>query len=152
MAAATLSPRIPPREVLDSLKFRKRFLNSLKPDVIGNRSDWLRFVMVRAEPGNVCTMAPRLAPGAVLLLDRHCNSLEQYHRGTANIYAVRVGEQCAIRYVAVVAGSVILGRTIRNGRFSWWRSAWAEASPSTLLGECVTWRLRCERLCEPRAG
>ena len=93
-----------------------RFLSSLKPDVIGDGSDWLRFVMVRAEPGNVRTMMPRLAPGAVLLLDRHYNSLEQYHRGTPNTYAVRVGEQCAIRYAAVASGRVILGHTIRSGR------------------------------------
>jgi hypothetical protein len=105
---AVLEPRIPPRQVLDSLKFRRRFLNSLKPDIIGNRNDWLRFVMVRAEPGNVRAMMPRLAPGAVLLLDRHYNSLEQYHRGTPNIYAVRTGDQCAIRNVAVSTGRVIL--------------------------------------------
>ena len=105
---AALLPHIPPRQVLDSLKFRKRFLNSLKPDTIGNRGDWLRFVMVRAEAANVRAMMPRLAPGAVLLLDRHYNSLEQYRRGTPNLYAVRVGEQCAVRYVAVASGRVIL--------------------------------------------
>ena len=66
----------PPQQVLDSLKFWKRFLNSLKPDIIGNRSDWLRFVMVRAEAGNLRAMMPRMARGAVLLLDRHYNSLE----------------------------------------------------------------------------
>jgi hypothetical protein len=105
---AVLSPRIPPRQVLDSLKFRKRFLNRLKPDIIGDRRDWLRFVMVRAEAANVRAMMPRLAPGAVLLLDRHYNSLEPYHRGTPNLYAVRVGEQCAVRYVSVGSGRVVL--------------------------------------------
>jgi hypothetical protein len=30
-------------------------------------------------------MMPRIARGAVLLLDRHYNSLKQYHRGTPNI-------------------------------------------------------------------
>jgi hypothetical protein len=105
---AVVLPRIAARQALDSLKFRKRFLNNLKPDIIGDRSEWLRFVMVRTEPGNVRAMMPRLAPGAVLLLDRHYNSLEQYHRGAPNMYAVRVGDQCAIRYVAVGAGRVIL--------------------------------------------
>ena len=64
--------------------------------------------MVRADPGNVRAMMPRLAPGAVLLLDRHFNSLRPCHRGMRNIYAVRVGEQCAIRYVAVASGRIIL--------------------------------------------
>jgi hypothetical protein len=105
---AAFAPRIPPRQVLDSLKFRKRFLSRLKPDPIGDRSQWLRFVMVRADAGSVRALAPRLAPGAVLLLDRHYNSLRPYHRGMANIYAVRSGEQCAVRYVAVASGHIIL--------------------------------------------
>ena len=105
---AATAPRISPRQVFDSLKFRKRFLNRLKPETIGDRSEWLRFVMVRADPGSVRAMSPRLAPGAVLLLDRHFNSLRPYHRGMHNIYAVRVGEQCAIRYIAVASHRVIL--------------------------------------------
>ena len=105
---AAAAPRIPARQVLDSLKFRKRFLNRLKPDTIGDRSAWLRFVLVRADPGSVRAMTPRLAPGAVLLLDRHFNSLRLYHRGMPNLYAVRSGEQCAIRYVAVASGRIIL--------------------------------------------
>jgi hypothetical protein len=87
-------------------------------------------------------MMRQIAPDAVLLLDCHYNSLEQYHPGTPNIYAVRVGEQCAIRYVAVASGRVICGRTMRNGRWSWSRSARAEASQSTSSGGYVTWHLR----------
>src|SRR3974390_1345812 len=98
---AAFPPGIPPRQVQDSLKFRKRFLNRLKPDTIGDRSSWLRFGAVKAAPDSSRAMAPRLAPGAVLLLDRHYNSLRPYHRGMQNLYAVNVGEQCVIRYVAV---------------------------------------------------
>lgn len=105
---AAFAPRIPPRQVLDWLKFRKRFLRRLKPDTIGDRSQWLRFVMVRADSDSVRAMSPRLAPGAVLLLDRHFNSLRAYRRGTSNLYAVRVGVQCAIRYAAVASGRIIL--------------------------------------------
>jgi len=105
---AALAPGIPPRRVQDSLKFRKRFLNRLKPDTIGDRSAWLRFVAVKADADSSRAMAPRLAPGAVLLLDRHYNSLRTYHRGLHNLYAVRVGEQCVIRYVAVASGRIIL--------------------------------------------
>ena len=105
---AALEPRIPPRQALDSLKFRKRFLSRLKPEMIGDRTAWLRFVAVRADADSVRAMAPRLAPGAVLLLDRHYNSLRAYHRGLPNLYAVRLGEQCVIRHVAVASGRVIL--------------------------------------------
>jgi SOS-response transcriptional repressor LexA len=102
------SLQIPAKRVQDSLKFRKRFLNRLKPDTIGDRSSWLRFVMVRADADSVRAMSPRLAPGAVLLLDRHYNSLAGYRRGMQNLYAVRVGEECVIRYVAVASGRIIL--------------------------------------------
>jgi hypothetical protein len=105
---AAFVPRIEPRQVLDSLKFRKRFLNRLKPDIIGDRSHWLRFVMVKTDLDSARAMTPRLAPGAVLLLDRHYNSLRPYHRGVQNLYAVRFGAQGAIRYVAVASRRVIL--------------------------------------------
>jgi|SRR5271165_1841688 len=105
---AAFVPRIPARQILDTLKFRKRFLNRLKPDIIGDRSQWLRFVMVKCDPDSARAMTPRLAPGAVLLLDRHYNSLRPYHRGMQNLYAVRFGTQCVIRYVAVASRRVIL--------------------------------------------
>jgi hypothetical protein len=105
---AALSPGITPRQAQDSLKFRKRFLNRLKPDTIGDRSSWLRFIAVKADPDSARAMAPRLTPGAILLLDRHYNSLRPYHRGMQNLYAVHVGEQCVIRYIAVGSGRVIL--------------------------------------------
>jgi hypothetical protein len=105
---AAISPGITSRQARDALKFRKRFLSRLKPDTIGNRSEWLRFVMVKIDPDSARAMAPRLAPGAVLLLDRHYNSLRPYHRGMQNLYAVRVGDECVIRYVAVASGHVIL--------------------------------------------
>lgn len=90
------------------LKFKKRFLHRLKPDTIGQRDDWLRFVPAKADIDNARAMASRLAPGAVVLLDRHYNSLLPYHRGVPNIYAVWTGTQCAIRYVSVSSGRIIL--------------------------------------------
>ncbi len=105
---AAFAPRIGLRQVHESLKYRKRFLHRLKPDTIGKRDDWLRFVLVKCDIDNARAMAPRLAPGAVLLLDRHYNSLRPYHRGRRNIYAVQTGTQCAIRYVDVAPGQIIL--------------------------------------------
>ena len=105
---AAFTARIQPRQARDSLKFRKRFLQRLKPDTIGDRTDWLRFVLVKTDVANARAMAPRLAPGALLLLDRHYNSLRSYRPGTPNIYAVRAAGECAIRYATVGSGRVIL--------------------------------------------
>jgi len=108
LETAAFSPVIAAHQVLDSLKFRRRFLHRLKPDTIGDRSEWLRFVMAKCGPDCARAMAPRLAPGGVLLIDRHFNSLRLYHRGMQNLYAVRFGTQCVIRYVAVGSRRVIL--------------------------------------------
>jgi hypothetical protein len=105
---AVFAPRIPPRHAGDSLKFRKRFLQRLKPDTIGDRADWLRFVLIKADVGNARAMVPRLAPGAVLLLDRHYNSLHPYRPGATNMYAVRDGTRCAIRYVTISLDRIVL--------------------------------------------
>jgi hypothetical protein len=50
----------------------------------------------------------RLAPRAVLLLDRHYNSLRPYQQGAVNIYAVQGLARCAVRYAAVAPGRIIL--------------------------------------------
>ncbi len=105
---AAFAPRIAARQVHESLKYRKRFLHRLKPDTIAKRDDWLRFVLVKCDIDNARAMAPRLAPGAVLLLDRHYNSLRPYHRGSRNIYAVQNGTQCAIRYVDLSPRQIVL--------------------------------------------
>jgi hypothetical protein len=67
-----------------------------------------RFVLVKADASNSSAMAPRLAPGAVLLLDRHYNSLRPYQQGPPNIYAVRAGTE---RYSAA-AQSGLAGRVM----------------------------------------
>ena len=53
-------------------------------------------------------MLPRLAPGAVVLLDRHYNSLRPYRKGMPNMYAVSLANQCVLGFVAVAAGRIIL--------------------------------------------
>lgn len=105
---AAFAPHIRLQQVRESLKFRKRFLHQLKPDTIGKRDDWLRFVLVKVDAENARAMAPRLSPGAVLLLDRHYNSLAPHRKGVRNIYAVRAGADCAIRYLESSSSRVIL--------------------------------------------
>src|SRR5712671_6083205 len=45
------------------------------------------------------SMHPRTMPGAVLLLDRHYNSMTPYRKGENNMYAVRKDGKCTIKYV-----------------------------------------------------
>jgi len=94
--------------VKDILKFKKGFLKRLKEEVEGDRSDWERFVIIKADAQEGMSMYPRTTLGATLLLDRHYNSLTPYRRGESNIYAVRKDGTCTIKYVEGADGHLIL--------------------------------------------
>ena len=94
--------------VKDILKFKKGFLKRLKVEVEGDRSDWERFVIIKADAQEGMSMYPRTTLGATLLLDRHYNSLTPYRRGESNIYAVRKDGTCTIKYVEGADGHLIL--------------------------------------------
>jgi len=94
--------------VKEILKFKKSFLKRLKEDVEGDRRNWERFVIIKADAQGGARMYPRTTPGATLLLDRHYNSLTPYRRGESNIYAVRKDGACVISYVETADGHLIL--------------------------------------------
>jgi len=54
------------------------------------------------------SMYPRLLPGATVLIDRHYNSLKPYHRNEQNMYAVRKGDGCTVKYVELVNNNLVL--------------------------------------------
>ena len=94
--------------VKEILKFKKSFLKRLKEDVEGDRRNWERFVIIKADAQGGASMYPRTTPGATLLLDRHYNSLTPYRKGESNIYAVRKDGACVVSYVETADGHLIL--------------------------------------------
>jgi hypothetical protein len=94
--------------VKDILKFKKNFLKRFKAEVDGDRRDWERFVVVKADAHEGMSMYPRTLPGATLLLDRHYNSLTPYRKGESNIYAVRKNGSCTFKHVEVAGNNLIL--------------------------------------------
>jgi transcriptional regulator with XRE-family HTH domain len=101
-------PDFAAREIEDVLKFKRAFLRRVKPRSIGARSEWKRFVIIKADADNAVAMYPRIVPGATLLIDRHYNSLEPYRRREPNIYAVLKGKALIVRYVEGQAGHLLL--------------------------------------------
>lgn len=75
---------------------------------MGDRSDWERFILLRADAASSKAMGPRMNAGALLLVDRHYNSLLPYRRSQHNLYAVRWNAGCSIRYLAIADDRVIL--------------------------------------------
>ena len=75
-------------KVKEITKLKKSFLRKLRPEIEGEREDWERFVMIRADGREGMSMYPRILPGASILIDRHYNSLKPYRKGESNMYAV----------------------------------------------------------------
>jgi len=101
-------PLVTNENVKEILKFKKSFLRRLRPDPAAPRDDWRRFVLVKADARDGMSMYPRLLPGATVLIDRHYNSLTPYRRNEQNMYAVRKGDGCTIKYVEQVGNNLVL--------------------------------------------
>ncbi len=107
-AVAAGEPVITSEEVKDILKFKKPFLRRLRAEPASPREQWRRFVLVKVDARDGMSMYPRLLPGALLLIDRHYNSLKPYRRSEQNMYAVRVGGGCTVKYVEVAGDNLVL--------------------------------------------
>jgi len=105
---AATQPLIASMNVKEILKFKKTFLRKLRAETEGDRANWERFVLIKADSHEGMSMYPRLAPGATLLLDRHYNSLKPYRKGEFNMYAVLRDGACTIKYVEVAGDHLIL--------------------------------------------
>ncbi len=105
---AATQPLITSMHVKEILKFKKSFLRKLKAETEGDRESWERFVLIKADGREGMSMYPRLLPGAVLLLDRHYNSLKPYRKGEFNMYAVLKDGSCTVKYVEVAGNHLIL--------------------------------------------
>jgi phage repressor protein C with HTH and peptisase S24 domain len=101
-------PLITNENVKEILKFKKSFLRRLRSDPASPREDWRRFVLVKVDARDGMSMYPRLLPGATVLIDRHYNALKPYHRSEQNMYAVRKGDACTIKYVEQVGNNLVL--------------------------------------------
>ncbi len=101
-------PRFAPEQVRESRSFSRSFLRRLKPNDASNRSDWLRFVLLRLDAKAAGGMFPHILTGVTLLVDRHYNCLQPYRRLRPNIYAAHAEARCLIGYVSVSGDHLVL--------------------------------------------
>jgi len=99
---------VPHSAVLEHVKFKKSFLRRLRSEMASPREEWPRFVCIRADAENGKAMAPYISPGAILLIDRHYNSLQPYRRRHSNVYAVHEAGWVLIRYIEPQDGTLLL--------------------------------------------
>jgi Peptidase S24-like len=105
---AARQPLIMSMKVKDIVKMKRSFLRKLRPEMEGDRENWERFVIIRADGREGMSMYPRLLPGATVLIDRHYNSLKPYRKGESNIYAVVRNGDCTVRYVELAGNHMVL--------------------------------------------
>jgi hypothetical protein len=72
------------------------------------RRTWERFVAIRVSAADAKPMDPIVLPDAIVLIDRHYNSLLPYRPHRHNLYAVRYGSQLALRYVEFFSSRLVL--------------------------------------------
>jgi transcriptional regulator with XRE-family HTH domain len=95
-------------EIVEFLRFKKSFLRRIRPEMASQRRNWQRFVLIKADKDSGEAMRPRLLPGATLLIDRHFNSLRSYRQRDSNLYVVKTGEMCKVRYVELQGNQLTL--------------------------------------------
>ena len=94
-------------QILETRNFSRSFLRRLRPRADVDRSDWLRFVVIKLNGRNSRGFFPR-SVAATLLVDRYYNSLEPYRRFHPNLYAVRLGESCVAAQISLCDNCLML--------------------------------------------
>ncbi len=140
-SSSVTRPLITADLVRDILKFKKSYLRKLKADPQGNRASWHRFLLIKLDPKDAPAMYPRLMPGALLLLDRHYNSLKPYRKGEFNMYAVLKNDTCTVRYVEVVENQLILRPHSRTIPIETIQIAQGKTAADYLIGRIVQFTL-----------
>jgi transcriptional regulator with XRE-family HTH domain len=107
-AAALFEPYIRPSAAQSILQLPAGLLENLRARPSAPRRAWQRFVAVRVSASDAMAMEPLVLPDAIVLLDRHYNSLMPYRPNRPNLYAVRHGSHLTLRYVDFVANRLVL--------------------------------------------
>jgi len=72
------------------------------------RTNWQRFVAIRASVPDAIAMDPLVLPGATILLDRHYTSIRPHRPTRPALFAVRNGQHLTVRYADFAANRLVL--------------------------------------------
>jgi hypothetical protein len=105
---ALFEPVIRPSAVQAVVHLPAGALKSFRARVSSSRRAWQRFVAVRVPSGDTLAMDPVVTPEALVVIDRHYNSLMPYRPNRANLYAIRQGSHLILRYADFLSNRLIL--------------------------------------------
>lgn len=107
-AMALFEPMIRPSAIQAMIHAPAGALKSLRWRAPTRRRAWQRFVAVRIPSDDALAMDPVLFSDAVVVVDRHYNTLTPYRPNRQNLYAVKHGSHLAVRYLNFVSGRLVL--------------------------------------------
>jgi hypothetical protein len=107
-AAALFEPHIRPSAVQSMLHLPAGVLESIRARPSVAHRAWQRFVAVRIHAADAPAMEPLVLPEAIVLIDRHYNSLAPCHPSRPNLYAVRLDGHLKLRYVDLQLNRLVL--------------------------------------------
>ena len=107
-ASALFEPYIRPSTVQSMLHLQAGVLQSPQIRVSNPRRAWQRFVAVRIPATDAQAMDPLVLPEAIVLIDRHYNSIASYRPDRPNLYAVRKGAHLYVRYADFLLNRLVL--------------------------------------------
>lgn len=107
-AVALFEPIIRPDATQTMLRLPDGMLHAPRIRGTSARRPWQRFVATRIPAADALPMEPLILPDALVVIDRHYNSLSPYRAGRPNLYAVRQGAHLTLRYVYLLADRLVL--------------------------------------------
>ncbi len=107
-ATALFEPFVRPSAVHSMLHVPSSLLQSAQARASQQRRTWQRFVAVSIPAADSVAMEPLVLPDAIVLLDRHYNSLMPYRPNRPNLYAVRHGSRLIVRYADFLLNRLVL--------------------------------------------
>ena len=105
---AQFEPTIRPGATQSLLHLPANAIQEVRARVSHSRRSWERFVAVRIPAVDALPMEPVVLPEAIVLIDRHYNSLRDYRPNRANLYAVRLGAHLTLRYADFQSNRLVL--------------------------------------------
>ncbi|MGC1782764.1 MAG: helix-turn-helix transcriptional regulator [Acidobacteriaceae bacterium] len=107
-AAAAVSPRIQPTEILETVEVPDTILHFSRERPTVGKTFWHRFVAVRADALHAAAMKPLLRQNDIAVIDRHYNSLALYRSQAPSIYAVHAADTLHLCFLEFDASRLVL--------------------------------------------
>jgi hypothetical protein len=94
--------------ILERIELPPGYLDHLRTRRSRDRGSWERFIAVRASYTQAEAMAPAILAHAILVIDRHYNTLIPYRPPMPSIYAIQRGNVMLFRYATLQGNTIVL--------------------------------------------